>query len=331
MEYAPIGQVSHRRSVNPRVPNGQSIAHPVFSRPTSSPSSLSNRRSVPTMRASSDPFSQNQFPKPDPRGGDAAVGPTIYSFGSPTDPRITSSSYGSILFSNSIQGQNQHFCAQPPAELHAGSAPSLASIDAPRVGSSQHTPAAPGYSETGINGLGNNSSDEESDDIDGSSCMLFESTINGDNEVVPRYGDLSNHGEAAETKISLSSAPTARSGNPAEDDEECDADIFDSFIPVHGRPTAALPTVAGGTVPHYRTITPPSLQTLGASEPVPDVSVTCPIFPRWGRYPSSFERLFTSRAVVQGSRPLSASTATSSTLSTPDTNVRGIHPHPLFF
>lgn len=171
MDYVSIAQVPHRRSVDARMPNGQPLGHPMFSRPTSPPS-LTNRRSTPIMRPSNGSFSASQYAKSNPKGRDAPITPAIYSSGSPNDMRITSSSYGSTSF----QTYHPHLPTQRPADPHTGSAPSSLPIDVSHP-SSHRMPAASGYSERRINDLGNNNSDGDSDD---SSCVLFETTINGD-------------------------------------------------------------------------------------------------------------------------------------------------------
>jgi hypothetical protein len=276
MDPVSIAQVPQWRSVDVRTSNNQRSAHPIFSRPISPPSPLSNRRSTPAMRANGDPFSANQYARLDLRDNDVSVGAAIFASESPATMRITSSSYGSTSFSIPFQRGRQHLRAQPPTELYASSAP----INLPYRSSSPRAPAAPGYSGEGINDLGDHNSDRDSDDIDDSSCMLFETTINGDNcmpsEVVSRYGDSSNHGFASPTKISRcpSSTCTTGSGHPMDEEDECDANIFDSFIPVYGRPAAAPPAVASCATPQppVHTRPAPSLQTFGIPELVSDVS-----------------------------------------------------------
>lgn len=271
-----IAQVPQRRSLDARTFNRQPSAHPISSNPTFPPSPLSNRRSAPTMRANGDSFSANQYVKSDRRDKDVPVGPAIFSSGLPATMRITSSNYGSASFSTPFRSGRQHLSQQTTGR-HADSAPSSAQINLPYRSSSHRAPAASGYSEEGINGLGGNS-DGDSDDIDDASCVLFETTINGDNcmqrETVSRYGESSNRGFPLETKISLPSTRTTGDRNPVDDEDEGDANIFDSFIPVYGRPTAAPPALARCATPqsHLQTTATPSLQTFGIPELVSDVS-----------------------------------------------------------
>jgi len=344
MDYVSIAQVSHRRSVDARMPNGQPLGHPMFSRPTSPPS-LTNRRSTPIMRPSNGSFSASQYAKSNLKGRDAPIAPAIYSSGSPNDMRITSSSYGSTSF----QTYHPHLPTQRPADSHTGSAPPSLPIDVSHP-SSHRMPAASGYSERRINDLGNNNSDGDSDD---SSCVLFETTINGDycirSDAFPRYGHLSNPGSTSETKISLNPSTRTPGAENQTDDDECDADIFDSFIPAQGRPAAAPPAIAGGAS-HLRPVTPPSLQTFGIAEPVFNVSVSVIIF--FGHELSdiligqiNWALLLTYRVCLPflhnplwqavGSRSmsvsLSANTSSSGdTLSTPDSQVRNIRLFSIF-
>lgn len=150
---------------------------------------------------------------------------------------VPSSLYG-VQFSSMHHSRLQPFHGRPsPIDLHTA-APSSGPI---RGGA--HMLRASGLSDSGSD------IEDEEDDID-DSCVLFESTINGD--------------EYMRNDVATRSA----SDEPDDDD---DADIFDSPIPALGRPVSApFPVISGAPASQFRAMTPPVLQTFGIPELVSD-------------------------------------------------------------
>lgn len=249
------------------------------------------------MRTPNESGGPRQYTKYDNKSHDLYAGPmtstAVSGTMSPTTMQVSSSSSNKAPpFSHSHRGRPAHFHTQ----LHTGAAATL--IDQLHAPHSQHpheAAAASGHSESGSFGLGEDD-DVVDDDIDDSSCMPFETTINGDQSmrsIASRFSQASdannwslasnNETEHSNQHISPASwiriapADEQSSDSSMDEDDESD-DIFDSPIPALGRPKVNKPFVSIGstTTPlpasqshnhNFHTAAPLRAQTFGVYEP----------------------------------------------------------------